>query len=54
VSLALFVDTTPVLCTWLIKVSGRNVWMPVGKDLSLAQVIPSKKLPQKQKMKSSP
>ena len=28
-SLALFGGTTPVLCTWLIKQSGGNVWMPV-------------------------
>jgi MHS family proline/betaine transporter-like MFS transporter len=28
VSLALFGGTTPLVCTWLIKVSGGNVWMP--------------------------
>jgi MHS family proline/betaine transporter-like MFS transporter len=28
ISLALFGGTTPLLCTWLIKVSGGNVWMP--------------------------
>jgi MHS family proline/betaine transporter-like MFS transporter len=27
-SLALFGGTTPLVCTWLIKVSGGNVWMP--------------------------
>jgi len=28
ISLALFGGTTPVFCTWLVKVSGDNVWMP--------------------------
>lgn len=27
-SLALFGGTTPLVCTWLVKVSGGNVWMP--------------------------
>lgn len=27
-SLAIFGGTTPLLCTWLVKVSGGNVWMP--------------------------
>jgi len=29
ISLAIFGGTTPVICTWLIKVTGGNVWMPV-------------------------
>ncbi len=28
ISLALFGGTTPLVCTWLVKVSGGNVWMP--------------------------
>jgi len=28
VSMALFGGTTPLVCTWLVKVSGGNVWMP--------------------------
>jgi MHS family proline/betaine transporter-like MFS transporter len=28
VSLALFGGTAPVFSTWLIKISGGNVWMP--------------------------
>jgi len=27
-SLAIFGGTTPLVCTWLIKVSDGNVWMP--------------------------
>lgn len=27
-SMALFGGTAPVICTWLVKVSGGNVWMP--------------------------
>ena len=27
-SLAIFGGTTPLVCTWLVKVSGGNVWMP--------------------------
>tara|TARA_B100001964_G_C13945655_1_gene470996 strand:- start:67 stop:729 length:663 start_codon:yes stop_codon:yes gene_type:complete len=27
-ALALFGGTTPLVCTWLIKISGGNVWMP--------------------------
>ena len=27
-SMALFGGTTPLICTWLVKVSGGNVWMP--------------------------
>ncbi len=29
ISLAVFGGTTPLICTWLIKVTGGNVWMPV-------------------------
>jgi len=28
ISMALFGGTTPLVCTWLVKVSGGNVWMP--------------------------
>ena len=29
ISLAVFGGTTPLICTWLVKVTGGNVWMPV-------------------------
>lgn len=28
-SMALFGGTTPLICVWLVKVSGGDVWMPV-------------------------
>ncbi len=28
ISLALFGGTTPVFCTWLVKATGGNIWMP--------------------------
>jgi len=28
-SMAIFGGTTPLVCTWLVKISGGNIWMPV-------------------------